>query len=325
MKLKKKNILQNVNAFTVPRVNEIIYIQDKMIFRNTTPLMTTQRPSNLKCNANWITYYENTTRESVVFSSNTNAEVFRFNNVIITLLEEGILSRDKDGHYLRDYTNGEIIWESKIKTRRAINHKGEIIVFHGLKNSIISSISKSDGSVNWETQLDFNSANNPDRVIVCGVYDDVLWLRFSERLIGLSLINGGIIKDKEETSLDLKGSLRYSHFDTVNGIFITGIIHDFSKLDLNTNEVNHFHIEPGEMFKSFRQVNRVNDFFLLIDDSLSKICLTDLDFNLLSITKFADPDFDDIQNGIPIQVYCLNESSLVIKDTSNNFHFYEIQ
>lgn len=320
MILKKTKIIQNVKLFSLLDEYEIALMKDNVLIKDSIPLMKTQRPSNLKCNAEWITYYENNLRESLVFSISNPKEIIRFNNVIIELLNEGILSRDKNGLFLRDYTNGHIIWQSDIKTKKAITHNGDIIVFHGEKNSNISCLNKANGSVIWTIQLGYDNKID-GRLMLIGVKNDILWLRLTGKLIGLSLKSGEVNKSTDESSLGLKGNLMYGYFDPSKGTVTTGVLKKFSRLSLSSNEVQHFNLNSEDSFNSFRKINATSKYIILLDDSKAKICVTDMGFNLLTIEPFSKKE-----NGLkPYFTNVLSDTSFYVKDNHNNLHFYEIQ
>jgi len=323
MILRKTNIIQNARALSILNEKEIVYIIEKMIYKDSVPILQTIRPSNIKCKGHLITHYENNTRETIVYSTTKDKVITQFNNVVVDILDEGILARNKTGIYFRDLSNGEIIWESDIKTKRLVDCQENILVFHGDNNSNISSLSKLDGTVQWTITLDFVYKKHYRTLKIFGFYNDLLWIRFSAKLIGLSTKDGKVAYSYDEEALGLRGNLSYGYLDNSSGNITTGILNNFSRLDLNTNETKQFYLDSEDTFRSFRMISPLGNYIILLDDSKSKICLTDLEFNILALEPLSNPK-DNLTSCVqPLRTSVLNETSFIIKDNHNNLHFFE--
>jgi len=325
MLLRKTNIIRNARALSILNANEFVYMIDNMVYKNSVPILQSIRPSNLKSKGNLVTLYENNTRETIVYSTSQDKVTTTFNNVVIQILDEGILSRNKAGIFLRNLSDGEIKWESDIITKKLVDCQENILVFHEENNSNISALSKSDGTILWTITLDFVYKKHYRTLIVFGIYNDLLWIRFSAKLIGISTKDGKVVYSCDEEVLGLRGNLNYGYFDKSSGNITTGILNSFSRLDLSTNEVYQFFLDCEDTFRSFRKLSALKDHIILLDDSKSKICLTDLDFNIIAIEPLSNPR-DNLPSSVqPLRTSALTETSFIIKDNHNNLHFYEIQ
>jgi hypothetical protein len=72
-------------------------------------------------------------------------------------------------------------------------------------------------------------------------------------------------------------------------------------------------------------VSPLGNYIILLDDSKSKICLTDIEFNIIAIETLSNPR-DNLPTGVqPLRTSVLSETSFIIMDNHNNLHFFETQ